>query len=94
MVGLPSKLHVSSEDDAMRLRSHVRDKYGVEVPIYYRAPKNGESETESEPRDEHGLITGYARISHQVYNRIEDYYKFRDAINRIILEETSLQGCF
>ncbi|XP_059437913.1 L-cysteine desulfhydrase [Corylus avellana] len=93
MVGLPSKLHVLSDDDATRLRSHLRDKHGVEVPIYYRAPKNGEK-GESEPRDDHGLITGYARISHQVYNRIEDYYKFRDAINRIILEETSLQGCF
>ncbi|KAG2697848.1 hypothetical protein I3843_07G123800 [Carya illinoinensis] len=85
MVGLPSKLCISSDDDAMRLRSHLREKYGVEVPIYYRAPKNGEGECE--PKDKDGLITGYARISHQVYNRIDDYFKFRDAINRIVLEE-------
>lgn len=85
MLGLPSKLRVSSDDDAMRVRSHLRDKYSVEVPIYYRPPKNGENK--NEPRDEHGLITSYARISRQVYNRDEDYFKFRDAINRIVLEQ-------
>ncbi|KAB1200431.1 Isopenicillin N epimerase [Morella rubra] len=85
MLGLPSKLRISSDEDAMRLRSHLREKYGVEVPTYYRPPKNVKSE--SEPKDKDGFITGYARISHQVYNTVEDYYKFRDAINQIILEE-------
>ncbi|KAK4402084.1 putative L-cysteine desulfhydrase, chloroplastic [Sesamum angolense] len=27
-------------------------------------------------------ITGYARISHQVYNVVEDYYRLRDAVNK------------
>ncbi|KAJ6995752.1 L-cysteine desulfhydrase [Populus alba x Populus x berolinensis] len=36
----------------------------VEVPIYFRAPLDGEVDS----------VTGYARISHQVYNKVEDYY--------------------
>ncbi|GAV76479.1 Aminotran_5 domain-containing protein [Cephalotus follicularis] len=81
MVGLPSRLCVMSEEDSVRLRSHLREKYGVEVPIYYQGIKDGE---EGGARDKDGFITGYARISHQVYNRLEDYCKLRDAINQII----------
>lgn len=90
MVGLPSKLCVTSDEDAFTLRTHLREKYKVEVPIYYRPPRedDGENENENgndnEPRDKDGLITGYTRISHQIYNKVEDYYKFRDAINRIV----------
>uniref|UniRef100_A0A5B7AV53 Aminotransferase class V domain-containing protein n=1 Tax=Davidia involucrata TaxID=16924 RepID=A0A5B7AV53_DAVIN len=74
MVGLPTCLGISSDSDAMKLRTHLRDCYGVEVPIYYRAPKD----------EEVNPITGYARISHQVYNTIDDYYKFRDAVNKLV----------
>jgi hypothetical protein len=31
-----------------------------------------------------GCVSGYARISHQVYNKVDDYYKFRDAINKLV----------
>lgn len=80
MVGLPSCLGVLSVNDASRLRDHLRDQFSVEVPIHYQPLKDGEVG----PRDEGGgLITGYARISHQVYNTIDDYIKFRDAINQL-----------
>ncbi|KAL5537682.1 hypothetical protein UlMin_045275 [Ulmus minor] len=75
MVGLPSQLCINNEEDASRLRSYLRSCHGVEVPIHYQAP-----------RDIYGLVTGYARISHQVYNTVEDYYKFRDAINQLVEE--------
>lgn len=74
MVGLPSCLGISSDLDTLKLRTHLRGSFGVEVPIYYRPPKDGEI----------GSITGYARISHQVYNRVDDYYRFRDAINQLV----------
>ncbi|KAM7470116.1 hypothetical protein LguiA_008299 [Lonicera macranthoides] len=74
MVGLPACLGISSELDALDLRTHLRDCFGVEVPIYYRAPEEGEVNP----------ITGYARISHQVYNTVDDYYKFRDAVNKLV----------
>lgn len=74
MVGLPACLGISSEEDTLKLRVHLREKFGVEVPIYFRTPKNGEHES----------ITGYARISHQVYNRVDDYVKFKDAINQLV----------
>ncbi|PON43234.1 Glycine dehydrogenase (decarboxylating) [Parasponia andersonii] len=82
MVALPSKLGINSDNDASRLRSHLRTSYGVEVPIYYQAPR--ETDGAAGPRDKDGLITGYARISHQVYNTEEDYHKFRDAINQLV----------
>ncbi|EEF47166.1 L-cysteine desulfhydrase [Ricinus communis] len=80
MVSLPSRLLVKSQDDALRLRSHLRDNYGVEVPIHYQAPKDGELGM----RDKDGFITAYARISYQVYNTFEDYCKFRNAINQLL----------
>ncbi|MED6122307.1 hypothetical protein PIB30_038601 [Stylosanthes scabra] len=51
-----------------RLRVHLREVFGVGVPIYSRPPREGEV----------GCVTGYARISHQVYNKVDDYHKFRD----------------
>lgn len=81
MVGLPSCLGVLSENDASRLRDHLRDQFSVEVPIHYQPLKDGEVGA----RDEGGgFITGYARISHQVYNTIDDYIKFKDAVNQLL----------
>lgn len=74
MVGLPACLGISSDQDTLKLRTYLRDKFRVEVPIYYRAPKDGEV----------GPVTGYARISYQVYNKVDDYYKFRDAIKQLV----------
>ncbi|MED6190129.1 putative L-cysteine desulfhydrase, chloroplastic [Stylosanthes scabra] len=75
MVGLPPCLGIKCDLDVARLRTHLRDEFGVEVPIYFQAPEDGEVI---------GVVTGYARISHQVYNKVEDYYKFRDAINQLV----------
>ncbi|KAK7284460.1 hypothetical protein RJT34_19206 [Clitoria ternatea] len=74
MVGLPACLGVASDSDALKLRTHLRDGFGVEVPMYFRPLRDGEV----------GLVTGYARISHQVYNKVDDYYKFRDAVNQLV----------
>lgn len=74
MVGLPSCLGILSDSDGLKLRTHLRDSFGIEVPIYYLVPKDGEVDP----------ITGYARISHQVYNKVEDYYKFRDAVSKLV----------
>lgn len=76
MVGFPACLGISCESDAQKLRTHLRDKFSVEVPIYYRPPKDGEIDS----------VTGYARISYQIYNKPDDYYKFRDAINQLVQE--------
>ncbi|KAF8038586.1 hypothetical protein BT93_B1194 [Corymbia citriodora subsp. variegata] len=74
MVGLPARLEISSDADTVKLRNHLRESFGIEVPIYYQSPRE----------DEVGPVTGYARISHQVYNKEEEYYKFRDAINKLV----------
>nr|XP_043635573.1 L-cysteine desulfhydrase [Erigeron canadensis] len=81
MVGLPSCLGVLSDDDAVRLRNHLRETFSVEVPIHYQALRDAEIG----PRDERGgFVTGYARISHQVYNTVDDYIKFRDAVIKLL----------
>lgn len=74
MVGLPASLGITCDSDAIKLRTHLRGNLGIEVPIYFRTPEDGEV----------GSVTGYARISHQVYNKVDDYYKFRDAINQLV----------
>ncbi|KAL7157548.1 hypothetical protein ABFS83_02G084600 [Erythranthe nasuta] len=90
MVGMPICLGIKSDFDALNLRKHLREFFKVEVPIYYRE------------FDDDCSITGYARISHQVYNVVEDYYRFRDAVNKLVedgftcalldLQMTSLRG--
>ncbi|XP_020209362.1 probable L-cysteine desulfhydrase, chloroplastic [Cajanus cajan] len=71
MVGLPPPLGIRSDSDANKLRTRLRDDFGVEVPIYFRGGDDGS-------------VTAYARISRQVYNKVHDYYKFRDAINQLL----------
>ncbi|KAL1825761.1 hypothetical protein DCAR_0313937 [Daucus carota subsp. sativus] len=80
MVGVPSILGILSDNHAQKLRAHLRNEFGVEVPLYYHRLKDGEVGV----RDRNGLITTYARISHQVYNTVDDYLKFRDAVNQLV----------
>ncbi|KAI3832049.1 hypothetical protein MKW92_050148 [Papaver armeniacum] len=78
MIGLPSCLGISSEADTLNLRTHLRDKFKIEVPIHFQALKDGEN------MDNDCGVTGYVRISHQIYNKVDDYYRLRDAINLLI----------
>ncbi|CAA2954735.1 L-cysteine desulfhydrase [Olea europaea subsp. europaea] len=80
MIGLPSRLGVLSDDDALKLRTHLRDHFGLEVPIHSHMPRYEET------RVAHGdgTITGYAQISHQVYNTLDDYVRLRDVINQLL----------
>ncbi|XP_031497196.1 probable L-cysteine desulfhydrase, chloroplastic [Nymphaea colorata] len=78
MVGLPSSLKIQSNQDAIKLRTHLRVTFGVEVPIHYAFPKDLEG------RDTENCTSGYARISHQIYNTVDDYYKLRDAIKKLV----------
>lgn len=77
MVGLPTCLGIESESDTLKLRAHLRDTFRVEVPIYFRPHREGEADA----------ITGYARISHQVYNKEDDYHRFRDAVNKLVKDK-------
>ncbi|KDP28341.1 hypothetical protein JCGZ_14112 [Jatropha curcas] len=90
MVSLPSRLGVRSQDDALRLRSHLRDNHGVEVPIHYQPPRDGEMGV----KDKDGFITAFARVSHQVYNTFEDYCKLRNSINQLLEEPQILEKLF
>ncbi|CAA3005950.1 L-cysteine desulfhydrase [Olea europaea subsp. europaea] len=80
MIGLPSRLGVLSDDDALKLRTHLRDHFGLEVPIHFQMTRDGEIRA----ADGDGCITGYVRISHQVYNTLDDYVRLRDAINQLL----------
>lgn len=80
MIGLPSKIRVMSDDDASRLRFYLRVYHAIEVPVYYQALRNGERDA----RDKDGFITGYVRISHQVYNTVDDYNRLKTAIIQLL----------
>ena len=69
--------------DAVNLSTYLREYFRVEVPIYFRVwtPPPADDDDEDEDGD---AITRYAQISHQVYNKEEDYYRFRDAVNRLV----------
>ncbi|KAK7278120.1 hypothetical protein RJT34_23145 [Clitoria ternatea] len=88
MVGLPSRLCVMSDDDALRLRSYLRVHHGIEVPVYYQALRN----CDSDPRDKDGFITGYVRISQQVYNTVDDYHRLKTAINQLLEDKKNCSG--
>lgn len=80
MVGLPGCLGIQSEEDASKLRAHLREEFKIEVPIYYNSLKDGHVGE----KNGIGSIAGYARISHQVYNVEDDYHRLRDAVNKFV----------
>lgn len=80
MIGLPASLGISTEEDCLLLRTHLRDCFKAEVPIHFQKPKTGENEDTNREL----CVTGHARISHQVYNTVDDYHKLRDAINQLV----------
>lgn len=56
MIGLPSRLCLMNEDDAMRLRSFLQVHYRVEVLIHYQGFGDGKERV----RDKDGFVTGHA----------------------------------
>lgn len=82
MVGLPSGLGVMSDDDALRLRVYLRVYRAIEVPVYYQALRD----EDRDPRDKDGFITGYVRISRQVYNTDDDYHRLKSAVIQLLEE--------
>ncbi|AEE80314.1 L-cysteine desulfhydrase [Arabidopsis thaliana] len=89
MIGLPSKLCVGSDEDAIKLRSYLRVHYSVEVPVFYLGLRDGEEGVKDK---DSGLITAYVRISHQVYNKTEDYERLRDAITELVKDQMTCQN--
>lgn len=84
MVGMPSCLGIESDDDALRVRTMLRNDFKVEVPIYYNTRR---VEAQEMARDKNGdPVTGYVRISHQIYNVKEEYERLRDAVNKLVAE--------
>ncbi|KAJ4783595.1 Pyridoxal phosphate (PLP)-dependent transferases superfamily protein [Rhynchospora pubera] len=79
MVGLPGCLGIQSDSDALKLRALLREEYKVEVPIYYNSRRKVEA-GEAGPT----CVTGYARISHQVYNVEAEYFRLRDAVIKLV----------
>ncbi|GFS30582.1 pyridoxal phosphate (PLP)-dependent transferases superfamily protein [Actinidia rufa] len=80
MVGLPASLGISSDGDASKFRTHLRDHFRVEVPIHHQAHKDSKVGA----KNGNNCITAYTRISHQVYSKVDDYIKFREAINQLV----------
>lgn len=82
MVGMPGCLGIESDDDAVRVRTMLRKDFQVEVPIYYNSRR---VEGHEISKDRNGdAVTGYVRISHQIYNVKEDYERLRDAVNKLV----------
>jgi L-cysteine desulfhydrase len=85
MVGLPGCFGIESDDDASRLRTMLRKEYKVEVPIFHNSRSMGEEQEMA--KDANGdQVTGYVRISHQVYNVREEYEVLRDVVNKLVLD--------
>lgn len=60
------------------MRTRLREEFHVEVPLCYAG--------DSKSHGDGSKVVAYARVSHQVYNKLEDYYAFRDAVNMMLLE--------
>ncbi|EFJ25765.1 hypothetical protein SELMODRAFT_232064 [Selaginella moellendorffii] len=78
MVELPAKLEVASEEAALEMRTRLRREFGVEVPICFQAGGSPSANSKSMRSG-----TAYARVSHQIYNKLEDYTRLRDAVKSL-----------
>lgn len=63
----------------------LRNEFKVEVSIFYKS--RSVEEGQEMDRDAKGdQVTGYVRISHQVYNVKKEYEVLRDAVNELVLD--------
>ncbi|KAG8051974.1 hypothetical protein GUJ93_ZPchr0001g32160 [Zizania palustris] len=85
MVGLPGCLGIESEDDTVNLRTMLRKRFKVEVPLYYNS-RTAEVPPEIVKDSNGDPVTGYVRISHQVYNVREEYDALRDAVAKLVAD--------
>jgi selenocysteine lyase/cysteine desulfurase len=88
MVGLPASLNIHSPEDALRMRTRLRTEFQVEVPLYYPAEGVDEIFSDHQNPTTKTSSVAYARISHQIYNKLEEYYMLRDAVQAIAAEST------
>ncbi|KAF8661859.1 hypothetical protein HU200_056818 [Digitaria exilis] len=84
MIGLPGCLGIDSDEDAMRVRDMLRNDFKVEVPIFHNSRGVEGKEMDKDAKGDE--VTGYVRISHQVYNVREEYEVLRDAVNKLVLD--------
>jgi selenocysteine lyase/cysteine desulfurase len=93
MVGLPDAFGVRSSEDALRLRTKLRDEWQVEVPLYFLSEEKQKRAREvAEGLDgpsEVWVGRSYVRVSHQIYNEKRDYERLRDAVLAIAKESKS-----
>ncbi|KAJ7548296.1 hypothetical protein O6H91_07G006000 [Diphasiastrum complanatum] len=88
MVALPSKLNIQSHEDGLRLRDKLRTHFFVEVPIYFQEKENPLAQRRSTASGTSVLRSrAYVRISFQIYNKPDDYYKLRDAVKLLANKE-------
>ncbi|CAM6109533.1 unnamed protein product [Calypogeia fissa] len=80
MVGVPPELNIQSFEEGLELRTLLRQKFHVEIPLHY-VPD--EDQQLADQVSQCPGIKAYVRVSHQLYNTIEDYHSLRDAINSL-----------
>lgn len=81
MVGVPPALNIRSFEQGLELRTLLRQTFHVEVPLHY-VPD--EDQQLADQVSQCPGIKAYVRVSHQLYNTMEDYYALRDAINSLV----------
>jgi len=89
MVGLPPSINIHSQVDALHMRRRLRQEFKLEVYVYYAGTLNLETGAVTVCDIQLGSqsdIVAYVRISHQIYNRPEEYHALRDAILSIAQE--------
>ncbi|KAG6551095.1 hypothetical protein Mapa_007330 [Marchantia paleacea] len=76
-VGLPPALQISSPHEVHDLRTCLRQEFSIEIHGF-APPKKQDAKA----------ITAYLRISHQLYNTLDEYLSLRDAINTLVTKAT------
>lgn len=71
MVDIPPSLRARGEKEETKLRTLLREKFDIEVLIYVKPPKHEEVGSDNLGNS----VTNYTRISHPLYNIVDDYNK-------------------
>ncbi|KAL3681123.1 hypothetical protein R1sor_024079 [Riccia sorocarpa] len=78
MVGWPPVLNIRPFDEGLQLNSRLRKEFQVEVPLHHVPEEDQDAGDQVTKIPD---IIAYARVSHQIYNKREDYLQLRDAIH-------------
>jgi hypothetical protein len=81
--------------ELLGLRKRLREEYHVDIHVYYAGAAKTILDDNTSLQDTTTVwVNSYIRISHQIFNKTDDFVKLRDAIHDICCKNNQKNSVF